>query len=188
MNILNYNNFFFNNIWILELTVLFFAILIILNKNPIHSVLCLITVFFGIATYLIILGLNFLGLSYLLVYVGAVSIIFLFILMLIDIRISELYNNTYNNLFLSILIVFVFFNIFFSFNYFDIVNIDLINTFNIKYTIFNLWDGALIENSDIISIGNIIYTNTSIWLIISLLILLLAMIGSIKINITSKKK
>jgi NADH:ubiquinone oxidoreductase subunit 6 (subunit J) len=49
--------------------------------------------------------------------------------------------------------------------------------------LYNIWDGSLIENFDIISIGNILYTNLSLWLIISLLILLLAMIGSIKINI-----
>jgi NADH-ubiquinone oxidoreductase chain 6 len=41
----------------------------------------------------------------------------------------------------------------------------------------------LIENYDIINIGNVLYTNFSIWLIISSLILLLAMIGAIIINI-----
>ena len=86
-------------------------------------------------------------------------------------------------MFLSIIISFVYFNLFFSYNYNNILNINLTNDFNVKHSIFNLWDGTLIENYDIISIGNILYTNTSIWLIISLLILLLAMIGSIKINI-----
>jgi NADH-ubiquinone oxidoreductase chain 6 len=57
------------------------------------------------------------------------------------------------------------------------------NDSNIRYSSYNTWDGSLIENYDIISIGNILYTNFSLWLIISLLILLLAMIGSIKINI-----
>jgi NADH:ubiquinone oxidoreductase subunit 6 (subunit J) len=51
------------------------------------------------------------------------------------------------------------------------------------YIFFNTWEGSLIENTDIIAIGNIIYTNLFIWLIISLLILLLAMVGAIKINI-----
>jgi NADH:ubiquinone oxidoreductase subunit 6 (subunit J) len=54
---------------------------------------------------------------------------------------------------------------------------------NIEYSISNIWDGSLTTNYDIISMGNILYTNLSLWLIISLLILLLAMIGSIKINI-----
>jgi NADH-ubiquinone oxidoreductase chain 6 len=51
-----------------------------------------------------VLGLNFIGLSYLLVYVGAVSILFLFILMLINVRTSELVSNTINSIVLAIFI------------------------------------------------------------------------------------
>jgi NADH-ubiquinone oxidoreductase chain 6 len=50
------------------------------------------------------LGLNFIGLSYLLVYIGAVSILFLFILMLINIRISELLSDTSNSIPLAIML------------------------------------------------------------------------------------
>ena len=74
------------------------AILVIVSKNPIVSVLFLIGLFLSISCYLIVLGLNFIGLSYLLVYVGAVSILFLFILMLINVRISELLNETSNSI------------------------------------------------------------------------------------------
>src|SRR5271170_1160805 len=70
------------------------GIFVIISKNPIVSVLFLIGLFLSISGYLIILGINFIGLSYLLVYVGAVSILFLFILMLINVRISELVSNT----------------------------------------------------------------------------------------------
>src|ERR1700709_1148005 len=70
------------------------GILVIISKNPIVSVLFLIGLFLSISAYLMLLGLNFIGLSYLLVYVGAVSILFLFILMLINVRISELLSNT----------------------------------------------------------------------------------------------
>ena len=61
------------------------GIFVIISKNPIVSVLFLIGLFLNIAGYLMMLGMNFIGLSYLLVYVGAVSILFLFILMLINI-------------------------------------------------------------------------------------------------------
>ena len=81
-----------------SLNGLFFTILIIVNKNPIISILYLIALFLGVAVYLIILGLSFISLSYLLVYVGAVSIIFLLILILIDIRISELKKLILNNI------------------------------------------------------------------------------------------
>jgi NADH-ubiquinone oxidoreductase chain 6 len=82
--------------------------LVIISKNPIISVLFLIGLFLSISTYLILLGINFIGLSYLLVYVGAVSILFLFILMLINIRISELISNTSNSVPLAIIISILF--------------------------------------------------------------------------------
>jgi NADH-ubiquinone oxidoreductase chain 6 len=82
----------------------FCAILVIINKNPIVSVLFLICLFVLISGYLILLGMNFIGLSYLLVYIGAVSILFLFILMLINIRISEIQTETNNSLPLAIII------------------------------------------------------------------------------------
>jgi NADH-ubiquinone oxidoreductase chain 6 len=91
---------------ILSILSILSGLLVIITKNPIVSVLFLITLFFNVACFLIILGLNFIGLSYLLVYVGAVSILFLFILMLINIRISELLNKTRNSIPL-ILIVFL---------------------------------------------------------------------------------
>ena len=83
---------------LLSLVCIFSGILVITSKNPIVSVLFLIGLFLSISCYLIALGLNFIGLSYLLVYVGAVSILFLFILMLINVRISELSNETSNSL------------------------------------------------------------------------------------------
>jgi NADH-ubiquinone oxidoreductase chain 6 len=80
------------------------GILVIITKNPIVSVLFLIGLFLSISCYLIMLGLNFIGLSYLLVYIGAVSILFLFILMLINIRISELLIDTRNSIPLAIIL------------------------------------------------------------------------------------
>src|SRR3954469_22211627 len=85
------------------------GIFIIISKNPIVSVLHLIMLFSCISCYLIFLGMNFIGLSYLLVYVGAVSILFLFILMLINIRVSELISNTNNNIPLALMTIIAFF-------------------------------------------------------------------------------
>src|ERR1700744_6220894 len=95
---------------IISLLAILCGILVIISKNPIVSVLFLIGLFLSISSYLIILGLSFIGLSYLLVYVGAVSILFLFILMLINVRISELLSNTSNSIPLAIIIAI-------SFNY-----------------------------------------------------------------------
>jgi NADH-ubiquinone oxidoreductase chain 6 len=95
---------------IISLISVLCGILVIISKNPIVSVLFLIGLFLSISSYLMILGINFIGLSYLLVYVGAVSILFLFILMLINVRISELLSNTSNSIPLAIIITI-------SFNY-----------------------------------------------------------------------
>jgi NADH-ubiquinone oxidoreductase chain 6 len=69
----------------------------------------LILLFSSISCYLIFIGIKFIGISYLLVYVGAVSILFIFILMLINIRISELTVDTNNNIALAIITIFAFF-------------------------------------------------------------------------------
>lgn len=189
------------------------GVLVIISKNPIISVLFLITLFLSISCYLLVLGLNFIGLSYLLVYVGAVSILFLFILMLINIRVSELTNETSNSIPLAIIIIMGFYssinnilpyclviltiNIPFLFNMLDIdysnglkylsfISKLLLNEGDIYFATASLWDGNLAESSHITSIGNIMYTNYSIWLIVTSIILLLAMVGAIVITIIKK--
>src|SRR6195952_4491511 len=93
---------------IISLISVLCGILVIISKNPIVSVLFLIGLFLSISSYLMVLGINFIGLSYLLVYVGAVSILFLFILMLINVRISELLSSTSNSIPLGIITIIAF--------------------------------------------------------------------------------
>lgn len=179
------------------------GIFVIISKNPIVSVLFLIGLFLNIAGYLMMLGMNFIGLSYLLVYVGAVTILFLFILMLINVRISELTSDSSNSIPLAIFI-----GVFFNMTLYNLLpsNISFPNTLhldvrsnNMVYAVskpFNLsynndlsfvtsqiWDAVLAETSHITSIGNVIYTTYPIWLILTSLILLLAMVGAIVITI-----
>lgn len=140
------------------------GVFIIISKNPIVSVLHLIVLFSSISCYLIFLGAKFIGLSYLLVYVGAVSILFLFILMLINIRVSELISDTNNNIPLAILTILGFFIPYnkilpdtkIAYNL-DILNKDKI----ISIVSSNNWDSNLIDSYDIINIGNVMYTNLS---------------------------
>jgi NADH-ubiquinone oxidoreductase chain 6 len=201
---------------IISIVAILSGILVIISKNPIVSVLFLIGLFLSIASYLMILGLNFIGLSYLLVYVGAVSILFLFILMLINVRISELLSNTSNSIPLAIFITISFYypvyqilpysiasfngytvdlntlnNIWYN-NYSDYLNkffklsgTELDNG-EISFVTSKIWDGNLAEASHITSIGNIMYTSYSIWLILTSIILLLAMVGAIVITIKQK--
>jgi NADH-ubiquinone oxidoreductase chain 6 len=99
------NGFLVEILDILSLICILFGIYTIISKNPVVSVLFLIGVFSTISCYLILIGLSFIGISYLLVYVGAISILFIFILMLINIRISELLSDTNNYLPLAMLSV-----------------------------------------------------------------------------------
>ena len=192
-------------------TSVFSAIFVIISKNPIVSVLFLIGLFLSIACYLLVLGLNFIGLSYLLVYVGAVSILFLFILMLINVRISELLNDASNTIPLALIIAVYFnypiheilphnmsFNSLIKFapsnnvnDYSSLFAVDknysfLSDNANIAFVTSKLWDGNLAEATHITSIGNIMYTSYSLWLIITSVILLLAMVGAIVITIKQK--
>lgn len=209
------NGYTVENLDLISAISIICGIFVIISKNPIVSVLYLIGLFLSIASYLIFIGINFIGLSYLLVYVGAVSILFLFILMLINVRISELTSYTNNSIPLGILIVIALnisicnilpnnilsnnfidlnnvLNTFFYNNVFNKFSVYILNTKgskqdNIIYFISNtIWDGNLSENNDITTIGNIIYTSHSIWLILTSIILLLAMVGAIIITIKQK--
>ena len=169
-------------LFFLTITPIILGIFIIITKNPIISVLYLILLFSSISCYLILIGVNFIGISYLLVYVGAVSILFLFIFMLINIRVSELINDTNNNTPLAILAIIIFF-VPFNLLLPDKSGLNNVNEGTILYTTSNNWDSNMTDTIDIISIGNIMYTSYSIWLLITSIILLLAMVGSIVITI-----
>jgi NADH-ubiquinone oxidoreductase chain 6 len=157
---------------IISTFVVLCGVLVIISKNPIISVLFLIGLFSGIASYLIIAGLSFIGLSYIIVYVGAVSILFLFILMLIDIRISELANDTNNSIPLSIMIA-----IFLNYILFKILPYDLafLNNNNnyINYLLFGNRLNAssyLSSNYEVIGntygdigFNNILFISSKIW-------------------------
>ena len=178
-------------LYLISLISVLSAILIVITKNPVVSVLYLILLFSNISCYLIFIGLNFIGLSYLLVYVGAVSILFLFILMLINIRVSELIGDTNNNNPLAVFTTFAFF-----LPLSDIIPGYSKNNNPLQFLInqpeqishvssFN-WDNSILNNTDISSIGNIMYTSHFIWLIITSIILLLAMVGSIIITLKQR--
>lgn len=205
------NGYIYNTLDLVSLLGIICGIFVITNKNPVISVLFLIGLFAAISTYLILLGLTFIGLAYLIVYIGAVSILFLFILMLINIRTSELQSNTSNSLPLigiigSSILYFLFrllpYDIAVLNNFFKIMHNDdfllaLNNTNEIYkidtnkdnalfYVSSKIWDVNLAETNHITSIGNIMYTNYNIWLIIASFILLLAMVGAIVITIKPK--
>ena len=141
---------------IISLFVIFCGIFVIISKNPVISILFLIGLFGGISCYLIILGLSFIGLTYLIVYIGAISILFLFIVMLINVRISELQSNTSNSIALAIIVGILFNYPLFELLPYDIAilnncNITLNNVF-IYYLYLNYYLKNLDINNDILFI------------------------------------
>ena len=210
------NGYLTGSLDIISITALLCGILIIINKNPIVSVIFLIGLFANISVYLILLGLTFIGLSYLIVYIGAVSILFLFILMLINIRTSELQSNNRNSvslgLFITILSNFTIFQIlpyymailnsyssklntvlyYFPWNKFsEIINyinktLNIAST-SVMFAASSNWDNNMAETGHISAIGNILYTSHNMWIFIASFILLLAMVGAIVITIKGKE-
>jgi NADH-ubiquinone oxidoreductase chain 6 len=75
---------------LLVLGAIISAVLTITAVNPVNAVIGLISVYIHIAVYLIILTLNFIGLTYLIIYVGAIAILFLFVVMMMNIKYIEL--------------------------------------------------------------------------------------------------
>ena len=66
------------------------ALMVIAARNPVHSVLFLILAFFNAAGLFVLLGAEFLAMILVVVYVGAVAVLFLFVVMMLDIDFAEL--------------------------------------------------------------------------------------------------
>jgi NADH-quinone oxidoreductase subunit J len=66
------------------------AVMVIASRNPVHSVLFLILAFFNAAGLFVLIGAEFLAMILVIVYVGAVAVLFLFVVMMLDINFSEL--------------------------------------------------------------------------------------------------
>ena len=72
--------------WFLSALALFSALMVLVSKNPVHSVLWLIVVFFAISGHYILLNAQFLAIVNLIVYAGAIMVLFLFVIMLMNLN------------------------------------------------------------------------------------------------------
>ena len=187
---------------ILAFTTLFSSLLVITSKNPVISVVFLISVFLNAAGYLILTGINFLGISYIIIYIGAIVVLFLFVIMLLNIDFEDLQvtGSQYSkNLPLAGIISFMFIYEFVNILPFTINDVSIINNIlyfftNLNSTLFissanfstvyktvnpSLADTSFVNFTQIEAIGHYLYTYGSIWLIICSIILLLSMIAPI---------
>lgn len=72
--------------WVLSVIALFSALMVITSKSPMHSVIWLIIVFFAISGHYVLLNAQFLAIVNIIVYAGAIMVLFLYVLMLMDLK------------------------------------------------------------------------------------------------------
>lgn len=72
--------------WILSVTALFSAMMVVTSRNPVHSVIWLIVTFFALSGHYILLNAQFLAIVNIIVYAGAIMVLFLFVIMLMNLN------------------------------------------------------------------------------------------------------
>lgn len=151
--------------------ILFASLMVISSRNPIHSVLFLILTFFCSAGLMVMLEAEYIAMIIIIVYVGAVVILFLFVIMMLDVSNSDLKRSSTKTMPYAILSSMVFLAVFIYALYKSKVNFE-------ATTLLNGKDTELFENS-LRYIGTRLYTEYILEFQIAGVILFLAMIGSI---------
>lgn len=72
--------------WVLSVVAVFSALMVVISKNPVYSVLWLIITFFSISGHYILLNAQFLAIVNIIVYAGAIMVLFLFVIMLMNLN------------------------------------------------------------------------------------------------------
>ena len=158
------------------------GVMVIQSRNPVHSVLFLILVFFNVAGLLLLLGLDFFAMIFLVVYVGAIAVLFLFVVMMLNVKLAEI-----NEKRLRYLPVGGLLGLLFLFEIFLIVDNDFIPLLATPHTEspplfperWTQWSQSIETLSNIESIGLLLYTYYFYFFLVASLILLVAMIGAI---------
>ena len=173
-------NFYF---YLFSFLIILSSIMIIISKNAITSVLYLISVFLLSALCLLLIGAEFLSVLLVIIYVGAISILFLFVIMMLNLRIVEVYNTIIYSFPIGCALALLLY-IFMLY----LINIDY-NFFSLNYKNNNLLELNIITNTLIYSsnnltlIGDLLYNLYSYFLVYVGCILLLAMIGSMVLTV-----
>lgn len=166
--------------WLFAAVTVASGLLVISAKNPVHSVLWLILAFFSSAGLFVLMGAEFLAMLLVIVYVGAVAVLFLFVVMMLDINFVELREGFLQYLPIGALIGLI-------------LLAELITLASSWYV------GDLVANNIAVptpsaetvdnttALGSIIYTNYIYIFQVSGLILLVAMIGAIVLTLRTRE-
>jgi NADH-quinone oxidoreductase subunit J len=153
------------------------AIMVIAGRNPVHSVLFLILAFFNAAGLFVLMGAEFLGMILIVVYVGAVAVLFLFVVMMLDIDFADLKRGTLQYLPFGVLIGLIL-----------VAELVMVGSvWALKPATQAALDNATpadITNTE--ALGRILYTDYVYYFQIAGLVLLVAMIGAIVLTLRSR--
>ena len=145
------------------------SFMVVISRNPVYSVLFLILAFFNAAGLFILLGAEFLAMLLVVVYVGAVAVLFLFVVMMLDINFAEMRAGFQRYLPLGLLVGGIL--------VFELVAAMYGDAFSDK----NLFSDPRVSNTTML--GGVLYTKYAFLFQIAGLILLVAMIGAISLTI-----
>ena len=157
-----------------SLIAIFSAIMVVASKNTVHSVFFLILDFISISCLFIMIGAEFLGMIMLIVYVGAVAVLFLFVVMMLNVaqQKNQWFESTSDNTHITIgllISVVIFFEL-----------VIVISGWKYKPDLLSSVSVEINQNiTNTHSIGNILYTDYIHLFQLSGMILLVAMIGAI---------
>ena len=148
-----------------SIIAIYSALMVITSKNTVNSVFFLILDFISVGCLFIMVGAEFLGMILLIVYVGAVAVLFLFVVMMLDIQITTLMYNIKKYVPLALLFA-------------GIILAEIIYLTVFKTSKVNI-DTFIRSKNNTEQIGDVLYTKYFIDFQLSGIVLLLAMIGAI---------
>jgi NADH-quinone oxidoreductase subunit J len=155
------------------------AFMVIAARNPVYSVLFLILAFVNAAGLFLLLGAEFLAMILIVVYVGAVAVLFLFVVMMLDVDFAELRQGALNYLPVGGLI-----GIVFLIELLLVVGAWVINPSIVKTPVSPIPPADKVDN--VRAIGRVLYTDYLYFFQAAGLILLVAMIGAIVLTLRER--
>nr|YP_009004127.1 NADH dehydrogenase subunit 6 [Tsukubamonas globosa]BAO51969.1 NADH dehydrogenase subunit 6 [Tsukubamonas globosa] len=162
---------------------LFAATMVILSKNPVHSVLYLLLVFLNASGIMILIGADFLGLIFIMVYLGAIAVLFLFVVMMLNIQMIEWHDYLYRYLPIGGLLWVC---LVAEFSYLLLEECDYDTVKLVVLPEYTNWFDMLYRLTNIEVIGQLTYTVFSVGFVMASLILLVAMVGAIVLTMYSR--
>ena len=154
------------------------ALMVISSKNPVYSVLFLILSFVNTSALFVLLGAEFLAMILIVVYVGAVAVLFLFVVMMLDINFIKLREGFLQYLPFGVLLGIVLFA--------ELGMLFYTKKFAAKNLVEHSSIPKLNEGENTRNLGNVLYTDYFYLFQISGVILLVAMIGSIVLTLRQR--